>query len=142
MRVRVSGLWSRSEANQPMLSSESGPPKEVQSKTNQPGPTDSMSSLPGQAIKPTRASRAWIRIFPSLILLAALLIFIFQNLGSAKITFVTLSGTIPLALALLAAAALGGLLVLVLGSIRIAQLRKLIHSNKSPGTSNDESNEG
>ncbi|MDA8270063.1 MAG: lipopolysaccharide assembly protein LapA domain-containing protein [Actinomycetota bacterium] len=83
-----------------------------------------------------------MRIFPSLIILSALLIFIFQNLGSAKITFVTLSGTMPLALALLVAAALGGLLVLVLGSIRIAQLRKLVHSHKNPVTDNDDSRKG
>jgi len=68
-----------------------------------------------------------------------MLLFVFENLGSTKITFVTFSGTVPLALALFVAAALGGLLVLAVGSIRIAQLRKVIRGYKSPGTSKGES---
>ena len=125
-----------------MSSSESDLPKGLQPKTDQAPPTDSVPSISTKAIKSTRASRAWMRIFPSLIILAALLIFIFQNLGSAKITFVTLSGTMPLALALIVAAALGGLLVLVLGSIRIAQLRKLVHNHKNPVIDNVDSKKG
>lgn len=74
----------------------------------------------------TRASRAWLRIVPALILLAVLLVFVFQNLHSVKVTFMTASGRFPLAVALLAAAALGALTVLVIGSVRIVQLRKLI----------------
>ena len=125
-----------------MSSSESDPPEELRPKTDQAPPTDSVPSISTKAIKSTRASRAWMRIFPSLIILAALLIFIFQNLGNAKITFVTLSGTMPLALALIEAAALGGLLVLVLGSIRIAQLRKLVHNHNNPVTDNDDPKKG
>jgi uncharacterized integral membrane protein len=52
---------------------------------------------------------------------------VFQNLRHTKVTFFTASGSVPLAVALLVAAALGGLLVLALGSIRIVQLRKVIH---------------
>ncbi|MFZ0665285.1 MAG: hypothetical protein WAM97_05985 [Acidimicrobiales bacterium] len=74
----------------------------------------------------TRASRAWVRVIPALVLLAVILIFVFQNLGSTKVSFVTASGRVPLALALLAAAALGGLSVLAIGSVRILQLRKII----------------
>ena len=53
-----------------------------------------------------------------------------ENLRSTKVTFLGFSGTLPLALALLAAAALGALLVLALGSVRIVQLRKVIHSRR------------
>ncbi len=56
--------------------------------------------------------------------------FIFQNSQSAKVSFVTASGRLPLAVALLAAAALGGLFVLALGSIRILQLRGVIHRSR------------
>jgi len=74
----------------------------------------------------TRASRAWVKVLPALILLAVILVFVFENSQSTKVSFMTASGRLPLALALLAAAALGGLFVLALGSIRILQLRKVI----------------
>jgi uncharacterized integral membrane protein len=52
-----------------------------------------------------------------------------QNLHSSKVRFVSLSGTLPLGVALLAAVALGALLVLALGSVRILQLRQLVRRN-------------
>jgi uncharacterized integral membrane protein len=69
-------------------------------------------------------------VLPALLVLAVILVFIFQNSQSAKVSFVTASGRLPLALALLAAAALGGLFVLALGSIRILQLRRVIHRSR------------
>jgi uncharacterized integral membrane protein len=66
-------------------------------------------------------------VLPALLVLAVILLFIFQNSQSAKISFVTASGRLPLAIALLAAATLGALFVLALGSIRILQLRRVIH---------------
>lgn len=77
----------------------------------------------------TRTSRTWVKVLPGLVLLAVLLIFVFQNLRSTKISFFTASGAFPLALALVGAAALGALCVLALGSVRILQLRKVIHSH-------------
>lgn len=75
----------------------------------------------------TRAGRAWVKVLPALLVLAVILVFIFQNSQSAKVSFVTASGRLPLAVALLGAAALGALFVLALGSIRILQLRRLVH---------------
>lgn len=75
----------------------------------------------------TRAGRAWVKVLPALVVLAVILVFIFQNSQSAKVSFVTASGRLPLAVALLGAAALGALFVLALGSIRILQLRRMVH---------------
>jgi uncharacterized integral membrane protein len=83
-----------------------------------------------RTIPSTRASRSWTRVLPVLILLAAILVFVLQNLRSSKVRFVSLSGTLPLGVALLAAVALGALLVLALGSVRILQLRKLVRHNQ------------
>jgi uncharacterized integral membrane protein len=83
-----------------------------------------------RTIPSTRASRAWTRVLPALVLFAAILLFVFQNLRSSKVSFVSLSGTLPLGVALLAAAALGALLVLALGSVRVLQLRKLVHRHQ------------
>lgn len=80
----------------------------------------------------TRASRAWVKVLPALLVLAVILLFVFQNSQSAKVSFATASGRLPLAIALLAAAALGGVFVLALGSIRILQLRKTIHRSARP----------
>ena len=79
----------------------------------------------------TRASRAWVRIFPAIVLLAIILLFVFQNLRRVQVNFASASGYIPLALALLVSSALGGLLVLAVGSIRIVQLRKVIRDLRS-----------
>lgn len=78
------------------------------------------------SIVPTRASRAWVKVLPALVLIAVLMMFVFQNMGSTKISFATASGAFPLALALIGAAVLGALSVLILGSVRILQLRKVV----------------
>jgi uncharacterized integral membrane protein len=65
-----------------------------------------------------------------LALFAAILLFVLQNLRSSKVSFVSLSGTLPLGVALLVAVALGALLVLAVGSVRILQLRKLVHRHQ------------
>jgi uncharacterized integral membrane protein len=78
----------------------------------------------------TRVSRAWNGVIPALVVLAFILIFIFQNLHKTRVSFVFLSATLPLAVALIAAAACGGLFVLALGSIRMVQLRKVIRRSQ------------
>jgi uncharacterized integral membrane protein len=65
-------------------------------------------------------------VVPALVLLAFILVFIFQNLHKTRVSFIALSGTLPLAIALLAAAGFGGLFVLALGSVRMVQLKKVI----------------
>ncbi|MGC8511858.1 MAG: lipopolysaccharide assembly protein LapA domain-containing protein [Acidimicrobiales bacterium] len=57
-----------------------------------------------------------------------ILIFVFQNLQHARVHFLSFSGSLPIALALLAAAGLGALAVLALGSVRILQLRRAVRS--------------
>ena len=82
----------------------------------------------------TRVSRAWNGVIPAFVLLALILVFIFQNLHKTRVSFVFLSATLPLAVALIAAAACGGLFVLALGSIRMVQLRKVIRRFQAKNT--------
>jgi uncharacterized integral membrane protein len=84
-----------------------------------------------QEPRSTRVSRAWNGVIPALVVLAFILIFIFQNLHKTRVSFVFLSATLPLAVALIAAAACGGLFVLALGSIRMVQLRKVIRRSQA-----------
>ncbi len=78
------------------------------------------------AIQSTRTSRALVRVLPALVVLAVILVFVFQNHKDVKVSFFTLSGTLPLSVALLGSAALGALLMLALGSVRILQLRRQV----------------
>jgi uncharacterized integral membrane protein len=68
-----------------------------------------------------------------MVVLAIVLTFVFQNLRSTRVSFITASGAFPLSLALLGAAALGALSVLALGSVRILQLRKVIRRSPRRG---------
>jgi len=82
---------------------------------------------PSQVVMSTRTSRAWIRLLPVLIVLVVILVFVFQNPKDVKVSLFTISGTLPLSVALLGAVILGALMVLALGSLRIVQLRRQVH---------------
>ena len=60
----------------------------------------------------------------------ALIDFIAQNTRDVKIEFFSASGRIPIAVALLAAAVLGAILVLAIGIGRVAQLRLSMHRQR------------
>ncbi|HEX4218387.1 MAG TPA: lipopolysaccharide assembly protein LapA domain-containing protein [Acidimicrobiales bacterium] len=81
---------------------------------------------PPTDVPPSRAGRLWVGLILALIFLVVILVFIFQNLHSVKISFFTASGSFPLALIVLLAAVLGASIVLLLGSIRILQLRRTV----------------
>jgi uncharacterized integral membrane protein len=60
-----------------------------------------------------------------MVLLVVLLVFILQNLQKVKVSFFAVHWRAPLAVDLLFATVLGGLIVFAAGSIRILQLRRL-----------------
>ena len=70
----------------------------------------------------TRISAAWFGVVAAALVLVLLLIFILQNTTSVKITFFTVSGSIPVGVALLFAAIGGLLLAGLVASLRIWQL--------------------
>jgi uncharacterized integral membrane protein len=79
-----------------------------------------------KANPPTRVSRAWIGIIAGALVLVLLLVFILQNTRSVKVSYFTLTGTMPLGVALLLAAISGLLLAGGVASMRIWQLRRRI----------------
>ena len=91
--------------------------------TVEPGVQPSASP---EVISSTRSSRAWIRLLPVLIVLAVILVFVFQNPKDVKVSIFAFSGTLPLSVALLGAVILGALMTLALGSVRIIQLRRQV----------------
>ncbi|WP_216209179.1 LapA family protein [Amycolatopsis aidingensis] len=65
------------------------------------------------------------------LLTVALIIFLAQNTRSTEISFLWMTASTPLALALLIAAVGATLLTLVLGTARITQLRRLIRKRRN-----------
>lgn len=74
--------------------------------------------------KQTRLSSTWVAVVVAVVLLIFLLVFILQNLDSATVHFLGFSGTLPLGVAMLFSAIAGALLVALVGSARILQLRR------------------
>jgi len=97
--------------------------------------TEPVGADPGQAPgleKPqpaklgrTRVSGAWVAIIVAVILLVFLLVFILQNLDPVTVRFLGMAGTLPLGVGLLFAAIAGALLVFLVGTARMVQLRRM-----------------
>lgn len=77
----------------------------------------------GDPRHPTRAALVWMATVAVLVLLGLLIVFILQNQEQVHVQYFGLVGSVPLGIALSIAAVIGGLLVAVTGTIRIAQLR-------------------
>lgn len=80
-----------------------------------------LEPLPGE--RRTRLSGAWTAVVIGLVALVVILVFILQNQQSVQVSFLVLSGHLPLAVALLFAMILGALIVFAFGAARILQLR-------------------
>jgi uncharacterized integral membrane protein len=91
-----------------------------------PGPPESVAPVPDVKIAGGRISGVWVALTLSAVVLVFLLIFIVQNNVDVPIRFLGMAGTLPLGVALLAAAALGVLLVALPGYGRILQLRRAL----------------
>ena len=78
-------------------------------------------TLPGE--RRTRLSGAWTAVVVGLLALVVILVFILQNQQSVEVSFITFSGHLPLAVALLFAMILGALIVFAFGAARLLQLR-------------------
>jgi uncharacterized integral membrane protein len=75
-------------------------------------------------IPSTRTASAWVSLAAGMVFLVVVLVFILQNLDTIRVTFFWVHWRIPLALDLLFATVLGGLIVFTAGSLRMLQLRK------------------
>lgn len=83
-------------------------------------------------VRRTRAGGAWIAVLAGAAVLTFLLVFVVQNSHAVTIHFLGLSGSVSLAVALLLAAVAGVLLVAILGSTRIVQLRRSVKRRARP----------
>jgi uncharacterized integral membrane protein len=89
-----------------------------------PSPQASHVDATGPAdVRHTRISAAWVAVAIGVLLGVGLIAFIVQNTRPLEIKFFGASGHVPAAVALLAAAVIGGVVVLVVGISRLTQLR-------------------
>jgi uncharacterized integral membrane protein len=74
-------------------------------------------------VRRTRAGATWVGLVVAAVVLVLLVVFMLQNTEPVEVTFFGLRGSAPLALTLLIAGLGVGLIALVVGSVRITQLR-------------------
>jgi lipopolysaccharide assembly protein A len=92
------------------------------------------SGVPRRMVKTprSRAGATWVGISIAALMLIALIVFMLQNTQPVLVTFLTMQGTVSLAIALLIAGIGVGIVALVIGTIRIGQLRRrLTHERRS-----------
>jgi uncharacterized integral membrane protein len=113
---------------QPTDPSHSGPPDPV---GPEPGDASAPPSraVPENAVHFTRAAALWSALIVGFLVLIVLLIFIAQNTAAGTFHFLGWSWSLPLGVALLAAAVLGGLVTTLAGVVRIVQLRRAAKKN-------------
>ncbi len=75
----------------------------------------------------SRAGAVWVGVCIAALLLVALIIFMLQNTQLVLVSFLGMQGSVPLAVALLIAGVGVGIIALVIGTVRIAQLRRRLH---------------
>ena len=90
----------------------------------EPQPRTEITSTPPARIARTKLSGAWIAVIVASVGLVFLLIFILQNLTRASVHFLGANGTLPMGVALLLSAVAGALVLALLGSARMLQLRR------------------
>ncbi|OBI52762.1 lipopolysaccharide assembly LapA domain-containing protein [Mycobacterium sp. E787] len=90
-----------------------------------PPPASGARAKPNDpAVGFTRAGALWTSLIVGFLILILLLIFIAQNTDSAAFAFFGWRWSLPLGVAILLAAVVGGLITVAAGTARILQLRR------------------
>ncbi len=86
------------------------------------------------AVRRTRIGGWWVASVASAFALLLLMIFVLQNLQTARISFLGAQGNLPMGIAMLLAAIGGVLIVAIPGTGRIIQLRRLARRRAEPSS--------
>jgi uncharacterized integral membrane protein len=85
---------------------------------------DSSPPAASSRVRRTRTSATWFGLCAGALLSVVLIVFMMQNTRSVRVDFLWMTGSLPLALALLIAGVGAALLTMAVGAARIAQLRR------------------
>jgi len=88
-------------------------------------PHTEVTATPPVRIGRTKLSGAWIAVIVAAVGLVFLLIFILQNPTRTGVHFLGANGTLPMGVAMLLSAVAGALVLALLGSARMLQLRRV-----------------
>ncbi|WP_216894515.1 LapA family protein [Nocardia alni] len=80
--------------------------------------------VPAPRIRRTLVSTAWAALSGGALILILILVFVLENLTPGKFTFLGAHFTLPLGVAVLLAAIVGMLVMAVIGTARILQVRR------------------
>jgi uncharacterized integral membrane protein len=100
------------------------PPPTPETSAEQAGTTGAASREPATEIPRTKTAVAYNSLIAGAIVLILLLVFILENTESVKISYFGVGFHLPLGVALLLAAIGGALIVGIVGTARIVQLRR------------------
>jgi len=100
------------------------PPRSPDTSDEYAGATGSAPPEPGQKVPRTKTGAAYNALIAGAIVLILLLVFILENTESVKIAYFGVGFHMPLGVALLLAAIAGALIVGIVGTARIVQLRR------------------
>ncbi len=93
-------------------------------------PEPASQSSPAQ-VPHTRTGAAWVALAGAALLAVLLIVFLVQNTRSTEVSFLWMTTSTPLAVALLIAAVGAALLTLIIGTARITQLRRLVRKQRT-----------
>jgi uncharacterized integral membrane protein len=97
----------------------------------EPTPEPARQAAPPDRVPHTRTGAAWVALVGAALLAVLLIVFLVQNTRSTEISFLWMTTSTPLAVALLIAAVGSVLLTLILGTARITQLRRLVRKQRN-----------
>jgi uncharacterized integral membrane protein len=100
------------------------PPPSPETSAEHTGATDPAPGEPGGKIPHTKTATAYNALIAGAIVLILLLVFILENTESVHIAYFGIGFHVPLGVALLLAAIGGALIVGIVGTARIMQLRR------------------
>ncbi|HEV2981198.1 MAG TPA: LapA family protein [Solirubrobacteraceae bacterium] len=90
------------------------------------------TAAPKQHVERTRLGATYKGLLVGVVVLVLLLVFVLENTQRVKINYFGASGHVPLGVAFLVAAVAGAILVAVIGTARIMQLRRRIRRLAQP----------
>src|SRR5215213_9144684 len=95
-----------------------------------PGTEPATGTLPQHTIDRTRTGGLWVAATAAAVAVLLLLIFILQNTEQVEVALFGANPNLPLGVALLLAAVLGALVVALIGTARIVQLRHVARRHR------------
>ena len=118
----------RASNDQPVPASQDvGAPATAETQT----PPATPQTMPPGRVARTRTGAAWVALVVAALIAVLLIVFLAQNTRSTEVTFLWMTTSTPLAVALLIAAVGAVLLTLTVGTARITQLRRQVRKNRT-----------